>query len=143
MAKNKNDDTPQLKILRELVIAAGGPLKFAEQYSRDPENMINQTYVSQLLNGSRQFGEKSRRNMARRAGLPDDYFEQKLYVGITPTRPLRALEKTTLDQLSDDEITLVSGYRNAHPDVQQSMLSQARSALKTPKTGTNDPLPHD
>lgn len=62
--------------LRRLVDKAGGPAEFARKHSRDDaDKLIDPTYVSQILNGHRSFGEKARRNMATRAGLPADYFE--------------------------------------------------------------------
>jgi hypothetical protein len=60
-----------------LVDEAGGPAEFARKYScDDADKPIDPTYVSQILNGHRSFGEKARRNMARRAGLSEDHFEQ-------------------------------------------------------------------
>ncbi|MDD2663980.1 MAG: hypothetical protein PHD19_09485 [Dechloromonas sp.] len=68
--------SPQAEILRQLVINAGGPAEFARTYSQEhADKAIDPTYVSQILNGHRAFGERSRKQMASRAGLPDDYFE--------------------------------------------------------------------
>lgn len=70
-----NDATP-IALLRRMVSDAGGPAEFARRYSRDDaDKPIDPTYVSQILNGHRSFGEKARRNMAERAGLAGDYFE--------------------------------------------------------------------
>lgn len=68
--------TLRVERLRELVKGAGGPAKFARQYSqKDADKPIDETYVSQLLNGHRTFGEKAAQSMALRAGLPEDYFD--------------------------------------------------------------------
>lgn len=61
--------------LRKLVDDYGGPAEFARLRSQDgADKPIDPTYVSQLLNGHRRFGEKAADNMCRRAGLPEDYF---------------------------------------------------------------------
>lgn len=68
--------TSSVEILRRLVDQAGGPEKFAKKYSiGDPDNPINPTYVSQILNGNRPFRDTARAQMAKRAGLPETYFE--------------------------------------------------------------------
>lgn len=146
MDDEKDDDTAgPISKLRALVDAAGGPLKFATQYTQDPDNAINQTYVSQLLNGKRKFREVARRNMAKRAGLPLDYFEDKRYIDATmvATLPPALGDKTPWGNLSRDEIELVTGYREATPEIQVSMMDMARRAIKTGATGTNSPLPQD
>lgn len=67
---------PRVAIFKALVTNAGGPAEFARKYSQDDaDKPIDATYVSQIINGHRPFRDKSRVNMARRAGLPDDYFE--------------------------------------------------------------------
>lgn len=67
---------PRVAKLRKLVDDAGGPAAFSRAYSqKNADKPIDETYVSQILNGHRAFGEKSARNMERRAGLPDGYFE--------------------------------------------------------------------
>jgi hypothetical protein len=66
----------RLRKLRRLVDAQGGPAAFARAWSRNHEfSSIDPTYVSQLLNGHRAFGDRARLNMARRCALPDDFFE--------------------------------------------------------------------
>lgn len=65
------------EILKTLVDAAGGPAQFAKKYSRkEADKPIDETYVSQILNGHRKFGEKAARNMEKRAGLPENFFDQ-------------------------------------------------------------------
>ena len=57
--------------LRKLVDGYGGPAEFARLRSQDgADKPIDPTYVSQLLNGHRRFGENAADNMCRRAGLP-------------------------------------------------------------------------
>ncbi|MDR1708597.1 MAG: phage repressor protein [Candidatus Accumulibacter sp.] len=67
----------KIEILRKLVESSGGVNAFARNHSvPGADRPIDPTYVSQILNGHRPFRDKSRLNMARRAGLPDDYFER-------------------------------------------------------------------
>lgn len=62
--------------LKQLVDANGGPANFARTYSQpDADKAISETFVSQILNGHRSFGEVAARRMAARAGLPEDYFD--------------------------------------------------------------------
>jgi len=70
------DEKIPVKILRRLVEEAGGISKFARKHSKpDADKPIDETFVSQILNGHREFGEKARRNMERRSGLPYKFFE--------------------------------------------------------------------
>lgn len=72
------NDTVRVSKLRKLVDEAGGPAAFARKYSRkDADKPIDETYVSQILNGHRAFGERAARNMERRAGLPSGYFDEQ------------------------------------------------------------------
>lgn len=69
-------DTPRVAKLRKLVVEAGGPAAFAKKYSlKDADKPIDETYISQILNGYRSFGEKAALNMQKRAGLPENYFD--------------------------------------------------------------------
>ena len=69
----------RIERLRELVEASGGPTGFVRTYNRkDGDKPLNESYVSQILNGHRPFGEKSARNMEKRAGLPPGYFDQEI-----------------------------------------------------------------
>lgn len=64
--------------LQILVDQAGGPSQFAKKFSRaNADKPIDETYVSQILNSHRKFGEKAARNMERRAGLPPEFFDQE------------------------------------------------------------------
>lgn len=57
-------DAHRLARLRTLVVDAGGPAAFVRAYSQfAADKPIDPTYVSQLLNGKRVFGEKSAKNM--------------------------------------------------------------------------------
>ena len=70
------EDDQRVSKLRRLVSEAGGPKAFARAHlRRDSDKQINESYVSQVLNGHRSFGEKAARNMETMAGLPDRYFE--------------------------------------------------------------------
>lgn len=55
----------RLAALRRMVEAADGPASFARQHPG-----VDPTYVSQLLNGHRAFGDRAARNMESRIGLP-------------------------------------------------------------------------
>lgn len=73
----KYEMTPQSLALKELVIKAGGPREFVDKYFSDLEDKRNDpTFVSQIINGHRPFRDVARKNMARRAGLPENYFEK-------------------------------------------------------------------
>ncbi|MDD3884534.1 MAG: hypothetical protein PHW66_06315 [Gallionella sp.] len=90
-------DTKRVAKLRKLVGSAGGPAAFAKSYSQeDADKPIDHTYVSQILNGHRSFGEKAARNMERRAGLPDGYFDLPDEENINPR--LAHLNKLLEDQ---------------------------------------------
>lgn len=70
------DTNPRVGKLRELVRSAGKIADFARNYSQEgADKPIDPTYISQLLNGHRNFGEKAARNLERRAGLPHRFFE--------------------------------------------------------------------
>lgn len=62
--------------LRRLVAEEGGPAEFARKRSRtDADKPIDPTYISQILNGHRSFGERAAENMISRAGLPVGFFD--------------------------------------------------------------------
>jgi hypothetical protein len=68
--------TPQALALKALVEKAGGPRKFVDKFKvKGAEEFNDPTFVSQVINGHRAFRDVARRNMARRAGLPENYFE--------------------------------------------------------------------
>lgn len=67
----------RIEKLRELVAQAGGPAGFSRLWSKDDaDKQIDASYISQILNGHRSFGEKAAKNMIRRAGLEPDYFDR-------------------------------------------------------------------
>lgn len=65
--------------LRALVEKAGSIAAFARQYEK-----VDPTYISQLLNGHRSFGEKAARNMEGRIGLTPGYLDAGHAVGVEP-----------------------------------------------------------
>lgn len=68
-----SDKDWRLEKLRKLVDAQGGPAAFARAWSRNPDlSAIDQTFVSQLLNGHRRFGDRARVNMAQRRLAPEE-----------------------------------------------------------------------
>lgn len=56
--------------LRDLVTAAGGPAAFARLHDG-----VDPTYISQLLNGHRSFGERAARKMEERLSLVRGWFD--------------------------------------------------------------------
>lgn len=104
--------------LRNLVDKAGGPAAFSRQYSQDgADKPIDPTYISQILTGHRAFRDVARRNMARRAGLPDDYF------GTAPA----INEGTPVYQLWPAVVTQIAEIARTLPDaMQQQLLGQAK-----------------
>jgi len=95
MPTMKYPPTPHVEILREMVDKAGGPAKFADQYSKDDaDKQIDATYVSQILNGHRPFRDIARRNMAKRAGLPDNAFEAQYATADQTARLVMEPDKT-------------------------------------------------
>jgi len=64
------------KRLEALVEQDGGPRDFCEKrHSDSADKPNNPDYVYQIIKGDRNFGEKAARNMEKRAGLPDGYFD--------------------------------------------------------------------
>ena len=118
--------TRQVLKLKALVDKAGGPSAFAEKHSKDPdENAINATYISQILNGSRAFGDKSRKNMASRAGLPPDYFE--ITNEINDSAALNYLEPA-LPFMAADELEVVALMREVDSEARRNIVGAARLA---------------
>lgn len=111
--------TQQAQILRALVESAGGPAEFARTYSQpSADKPIDPSYVSQILNGHRAFGERARRKMAIRAGLAEEYFELK-QIASYPTNGMVASEpnqpvKPRIDTL----IRKLQLLEESHPAVQ-------------------------
>lgn len=63
--------------LKEIVDKYGGPGGFAKLRSKpDADKPIDSSYVSQVLNGTRNLGETAARNMEERAGLPEGYLDR-------------------------------------------------------------------
>jgi len=76
---NMDKSEARIKKLRALVEEDGGPAEFARKRSRpDADKPIDPTFISQILNGHRSFGEKAAANMERRAGLPPRYFDDHI-----------------------------------------------------------------
>jgi len=118
--------TEQALKLKALVDQAGGLVPFAEKYSHDIENdPINATYVSQIINGTRAFGDKSRRNMASRAGLPANYFE--VGYSANEAEPLVYVEPA-IPFMAADEIEVVTIMRTIDSEARRNILAAARLA---------------
>ncbi len=110
------DPHDPIEKLRALVDRAGGPLAFSQRFSQDADDPINPTYISQILNGHREFRDVARRNMARRAGLAADFFEG---TGCAePQAPYGALDADLA------EITLI--MRRTDAQTRRDILGAAR-----------------
>ena len=115
--------TSSVEILRRLVDQAGGPAKFAKKYSiGDPDNPINPTYVSQILNGNRPFRDTARAQMAKRAGLPETYFE-----AASPSVQQPLVEYKATPELSEEG----GQYRSDNTDISLPLCEQAPRTLGT------------
>lgn len=107
--------------LRLLVAADGGPAEFARKRSRpDADKPIDPTYVSQILNKHRSFGERAAENMISRAGLPAGYFDTPEQdqattaphvedVPLPTNKPISSRLQAVIDQLiaQQDNIELI------------------------------------
>lgn len=67
----KQNENSRLAKLTALVERHGGVRELCRKY---PE--LNPDYLNQLLNGTRNFGERAAKKMAARMGLSEDYFEK-------------------------------------------------------------------
>lgn len=111
--------------LQQLVDKVGGIADFAKQYSRpDADKPIDPTYISQLLNGHRNFGEKAARNMEKRAGLAAYYFD-----GSEMLNPLEA--------------QLIAMYRRMPERFQDALMQDANKylSLVDPAPSIANPFP--
>lgn len=112
-------DTNRVAILRKLVVESGGPSAFSRKYSqKSADKPIDETYVSQILNGHRSFGETASRNMERRAGLPDGYFSQYEKEDINPriahlNKLLQGQPDYVVDEVIKDVNSLVELLKKA------------------------------
>lgn len=140
-------DAHRLARLRILVIDAGGPAAFVRAYSQPAaDKPIDPTYVSQLLNGKRVFGEKAAKNMERRAGLPEGYFDE----GWAPPKANSANQDVAhypfvpapQSQREKDISEITKLARILDPTGLGMLLQEARSLAKyrrltTPKTASS------
>jgi len=126
---------PHVEKLRLLVTRAGGPTKFAQDYSQDgADKPIDPTYVSQILNGHRAFRDIARRNMAIRAGLPADYFEA--VTEINQNGPVYTLWPAIVTQIAEIARDLPDTMQNqllgqAKMLQSECRVTQANHALRT------------
>lgn len=120
--------TPQVEKLRTLVTQSGGPGAFASKYSRDKEQPIDPTYVSQLLNGHRGFRDVARRNMAIRAGLPEDAFEITTNVVEDSAKNRYDITRDLVANLPADIAEVVIIMNELDSDDRRDILGAARAA---------------
>ena len=108
-------DTNSIRVarLKALVQAEGGVTEFARRRSSpNADKPIDTSYISQLLNGHRNFGEKSARSMERRAGLPEGYFDGREKIPMVTEQPLVKQALFTANE-SDNKAGSVIAH---HPD---------------------------
>lgn len=65
-------ETREIRVanLRRIVDQAGGPAAFSRLHPG-----VDPTYISQILNGHRAFGERAARNMEKKLDLPGNWFD--------------------------------------------------------------------
>lgn len=74
----QKEDINKIRVskLKELIKQAGGIAPFCKTHLKyDDEKPINATFLSQIINGHRNFGEKAARNLEKKAGLRNNYFD--------------------------------------------------------------------
>lgn len=91
---------PRVEKLRELVVRAGGPAKFARTHPG-----VDPTYVSQILNGHRSFRERAARKMEKLCELPEGYFEPSS----DAIWPFKSIDYSRYLALSHDERIRLEG----------------------------------
>jgi hypothetical protein len=85
--------------LKALVSAAGGIAAFARTHPG-----VDPTYVSQLINGHRNFGERAARNMETKIGLARGSLDQAPGASADPAGwPFPRIPKVRFDQLTDSQ----------------------------------------
>lgn len=94
----------RIKKLSTMVSEAGGPAEFSRAHAG-----VDPTYVSQLLNGHRSFGDRAARNMEEKIGKPPGWLDQD-HSGAG---------------LTHDEQTLLHGFRVADASEKAVMLTLA------------------
>ena len=124
---NKEPLTPQAEKLKQLVSDAGGPAAFATKYSKDANNPIDPTYVSQILNGHRGFRDVARRNMAIRAGLSEDFFETTPKARQKTNAPYVVQRQTFTNDPAISEVIQI--MEEVGTDARRDILGAARLAL--------------
>lgn len=131
---------PRVEILKAIVEAAGGPADFARRYSRDDaDKPIDATYVSQIINGHRPFRDKARLNMARRAGLADDYFESKAKPDTEP-KPGHEVrqERRVYDLIPEIIKAVVEIMKRLEPEDQKKVLAYTQFTETEQNNGSTD-----
>lgn len=98
--------------LKGLVDNAGSIAKLARKY-----NELDATYISQLLNGHRNFGEKAARKMEGIMGLPEGWFDidhEQPTVTIGGSWPFESISISDYNSLTledKEEIEAMIGYK--------------------------------
>ena len=127
----------RIEKLRALVDAYNGPAEFSRRRSvHSADKTIDASYVSQILNKHRSFGEKAALNMARRAGLPDDYFDKQdieQSFNLPPTTVEADRVQTVLKLLAEAELSELESVEK----IVSAMISLKNPAAPPNKTHGN------
>lgn len=99
----------RIVLLRAEVEAVGGPAAFARLH-----NDVDPTYISQLLNGYRAFGERAARTMEERCGWPPGYLERGYEVDRS---------KVVATTLSSAHRALIAAFDGLLPEQQEAALA--------------------
>ncbi len=112
----KDINAMRVKKLFDLVKQEESIVAFCKKHSKDDdEKPINATYISQILNGHRKFGEKSARNLESKIGLTPNYFDT--------------------EEDDDDFFTMLGVERS---DIDLDLMEIFRLAAKTKKENRAD-----
>jgi phage repressor protein C with HTH and peptisase S24 domain len=104
----------RVRTLRRLVEAEGKIVEFARKFDLDA------SYISQLLNGHRGFGERSARKIEQKMGLPEGYFDRTDMESnaeeAPPLAPPRRIPVVGTAQLGDNGYWSELEYPPGHGD---------------------------
>ncbi len=130
--KESEENEIRRKILEDLVNEAGGKAAFCRKYSRDDaEKPISATFISQLINKHRTFGEKAARNLENQAGFDKyffDRFDKKDHPSKFVSKRKKEIAKLNVLQEELDDLDFV----------RVQAFCEALKASKTPKKSNDD-----
>lgn len=112
----------RIRNLKEFVYLRGGAAAMSRMYDG-----INTSYISQLVNGMRSFGEKAARKLEMQCGLPKNYFDQP--INIIESNDIKNVEPRWMERLAkvindrDCSITKISEQLNIPTDKVKTLVS--------------------